>query len=63
VEPSLDAVSPDVADAFVAGLKWAFWMLAGILLVGIILSFLKGERRRPEAEPQPESITADSASE
>ena len=62
VEPSLDAVSPDVADAFVAGLKWAFWMLTGILLVGIVLSLLKGERRKPETEPQPESITADSAS-
>ena len=62
VEPSLDSVSPDVADAFVAGLKWAFWMLAGVLLVGIILSFLKGERRKPQAEPQPESLTADSAS-
>ena len=62
VEPSLDSVSPEVADAFVTGLKWAFWMLAGILLVGIILSFLKGERPKQEAEPQPESISADSAS-
>ena len=62
VEPSLDSVSPDVADAFVAGLKWAFWMLAGVLLVGIILSFLKGERRAPEAEPLAEPANTDSAS-
>ncbi|SVD96469.1 uncharacterized protein METZ01_LOCUS449323, partial [marine metagenome] len=48
VEPSLDAVSPAVADAFVAGLKWAFWMMGGLLLVGITLSALRG--RGPKTE-------------
>jgi MFS family permease len=56
VEPSLDAVNPDVADAFVAGLKWAFWMMAGLLLVGIALAVMRGERRAPSPEAKPELI-------
>ncbi len=62
VEPSLDAVNPDVADAFVAGLKWAFWMMAGLLLVGITLAMLRGGRKTPAAEPQSEPQTTESAS-
>ena len=60
VEPSLDAVNPEVADAFVAGLKWSFWMMAGLLLVGITLAVMRGERRPPESQPQPEPITTKS---
>ena len=63
VEPSLDAVNPDVAEAFVAGLKWAFWMMAGLLLVGIILSALRGGRPEPEPAAKPESISVRPASE
>ena len=63
VEPSLDAVNPDVAEAFVAGLKWAFWMMAGLLLVGIILSALRGGRPKPEPAAKPESIAGRPASE
>ncbi len=48
VEPSLDAVSPAVADAFVAGLKWAFLLMAAMLLTGVALAVIRGERRRPE---------------
>ena len=48
VEPSLDAVSPSVADAFVAGLKWAFLLMAGMLLTGVALAVIRGERERPE---------------
>ena len=48
VEPSLDAVSPDVAGAFVAGLKWAFLTMAAMLLVGVALAVIRGERQRPE---------------
>jgi len=50
VEPSLDAVSPQVAGAFVAGLKWAFALSGAFLVLGIFLSVFKGERRR---EPEP----------
>ena len=54
VEPSLDAVSPSVADAFVAGLKWAFLLMAAMLFAGVVLAVIRGERRRPEATaPQP----------
>ena len=48
VEPSLDAVSPEVADAFVAGLKWAFLLMAAMLVTGVALAVIRGERRQPE---------------
>ncbi|NQW22587.1 MAG: MFS transporter [SAR202 cluster bacterium] len=47
VEPSLDAVSPAVAGAFVAGLRWAFFMLGGLLVVGIAIAIIRGERPKP----------------
>ena len=47
VEPSLDAVSPSVADAFVAGLKWAFLVMGAMLSLGIGLVIIRGERKRP----------------
>lgn len=53
VEPSLDAVSPAVAGAFVAGLKWAFLLMAGMLLTGVALAVIRGERKRPEPPPPP----------
>ena len=64
VEPRLDAVSPAVADAFVAGLKWAFLLMAGMLLTGVALAVIRGERRRPEltataATPEPARTPAD----
>ena len=58
VEPSLDAVSPSVADAFIAGLKWAF-----VLLTGVVLAVIRGERKRPEplapTRPEPAQTPAD----
>ena len=48
VEPSLDAVSPAVADAFVAGLRWAFILMAAMLLTGVALAVIRGERQRAE---------------
>ena len=54
VEPSLDAVSPSVADAFVAGLKWAFLVMGIMLVVGVGLAAIRGERQRPaRATPAP----------
>ena len=47
VEPSLDAVSPSVADAFVAGLKWAFLLMVAMLGMGMVLVLIRGERKRP----------------
>jgi len=46
-EPSLDAVSPQIADAFVAGLRVAFMMLGGCTTLGLVIAFLRGERSRP----------------
>ena len=46
VEPSLDAVSHSVADAFVAGLKWAFLVMGIMLVVGVGLVAIRGERKR-----------------
>ncbi len=63
VEPSLDAVSPSVAGAFVSGLKWAFLLMAAMLLVGVALAVVRGERQRPERaapeRPEPSQSPAD----
>ena len=59
VEPSLDAVSPEVSHAFVAGLRWAFLLMGGLLAVGIGLAIVRGERQRPE----PTSATPEQAAE
>jgi MFS family permease len=54
VEPSLDAVSPQIAFAFVAGLHRAFLIMGGLLVLGAILCFLRGERQKEilPASPQ-----------
>ena len=51
VDPSLDAVSPDVADAFLAGLRLAFWLMASILVVGVVICLIRGERAEQKATP------------
>ena len=48
VAPSLDAVSPAVAGAFISGLKWAFILMAAMLAMGVALAVIRGERQRPE---------------
>lgn len=50
VAPSLDAVSPQIAGAFVAGLRLAFLVLGSALTIGVVLTFIRGERAS-EAEP------------
>lgn len=47
VEPSLDAVSPEVAGAFVSGLSRVFWLMGGLLVVGMVIVLLRGELRQP----------------
>ena len=56
IEPSLDAVSPQVAGAFVAGLHWAFIFMGGALAVACAICVLRGERARPVA-PVPEAYS------
>jgi hypothetical protein len=43
-EPSLDALSPQVAGAFVDGLKLAFLVLGCFTVVGFGIAFIRGER-------------------
>ena len=42
--PSLDSVSPDVALAFVDGLRLAFLVLGCFTLIGFFIAFIRGER-------------------
>jgi MFS family permease len=53
VEPRLDAASPEVATAFVAGLHRAFILLGTLLVVGAAISFVKGEQPREKPAPAP----------
>ena len=53
VQPRLDAASPEVASAFVAGLHRTFILLAILLLVGAAISFVKGARLRETPAPTP----------
>ena len=46
VEPRLDAVSPAVADAFVTGLHRAFYLMGGLLVLGVVICLVRGERPR-----------------
>ena len=61
VEPSLDAVSPMVADAFMAGLRLSFWLMAGVLMVGVVISFIRGERVEQRAAPAEQARVSESA--
>jgi EmrB/QacA subfamily drug resistance transporter len=57
VEPSLDAVSPLVADAFLAGLRLSFWLMAGIFMVGVVICLIRGERvEQPAAPAEPARV-------
>jgi len=51
VAPSLDAVTPQVAEPFVAGLHRAFFLMACLLAAGAVLSFIRGERKTQPASP------------
>ena len=60
VEPSLDAVSPMVADAFMAGLRLSFWLMAGVLMVGVVISIIRGERVEQLAAPAEQARVSES---
>ena len=66
VEPKLEAVNPEVATAFVAGLRWAFLMLGAALATGAAISLYRALSARaalPQspipAEPQPRPAAND----
>ena len=59
VEPKLEAVNPEVATAFVAGLRWAFLMLGVALAAGSAISIYRatssGKLLRQITAPQREA--------
>ena len=56
-QPSLDAVGSEggeeVAGAFVSGMQRAWLLLGGMLVVGVVLSFFKGDRAKEEPSEEP----------
>lgn len=56
VAPRLEAVNPEVATAFVAGLRWAFLMLGASLTAGVIITAYRalGARRPAATAPSPQ---------
>ena len=51
VEPKLEAVNPEVATAFVAGLRWAFMAMGCALALGVGLTLYRAiGTRRPAAQ-------------
>ena len=65
VEPSLDAVSPlgadAVAKAFIAGLRLTFWLMAGLLVVGVVIALIRGERVEKRAGLTEQALAGESA--
>ena len=61
-EPSLSAVTAEgggeVARAFVSGLRRAYLVMGSLLVVGIVISFFKGERVREPAAESPAAVPA-----
>ena len=60
VEPKLEAVNPEVATAFVDGLRWAFLMLGAALATGAAISLYRAmsnwaAHRKPEVAPEPQA--------
>ncbi len=46
VEPSLSAVSPEISDAFLAGVRRAFFVMGGLLVFGMVICIARGERAK-----------------
>ena len=59
VEPKLEAVNPEVATAFVAGLRWAFMAMGFALAIGVAISIYRAiGNRRPAIPPQSGDVPA-----
>ena len=63
VEPTLDAVSPAVAGAFVAGLHRVFWLMGGLLVVGMVVVLIRGERSKSDLAATGRAISTNLAEE
>lgn len=51
VAPKLEAVNPEVATAFVAGLRWAFLAMGCALATGVAIAIYRALGSRRKAEP------------
>ena len=51
VEPKLEAVNPEVATAFVSGLRWAFLAMGCALATGVAICIYRAIATRRPAEP------------
>ena len=59
VEPKLEAVNPEVATAFVAGLRWAFMAMGCALAIGVAISIYRAiGTRRPVIPPRGGDVPA-----
>ena len=62
VEPSLEAVTSQVAGAFVSGLRWAFGVQGGLLLLGLVVTVAKGDRPKETEEASPPAPAGEAVS-
>ena len=62
VEPSLSAVSPEVSDAFLEGIRRAFFVMGGLLTLGAIICVARGERAKAPVPAQAPVAAAGEAS-
>ena len=51
VEPKLEAVNPDVATAFVAGLRWAYLAMGCAVGTGVVISLYRALTARRPTQP------------
>ena len=59
VEPSLDAVSPQVADAFVSGVHWVFLLMGVVLVLGALVCLARGDQPRLMVEAPMRAASGD----
>ena len=62
VEPSLSAVSPEVSGAFLEGLRRAFFVMGGLLVLGMVICVARGERAKAAPPAQAPVPVADTTS-
>ena len=62
VEPSLSAVSPEISDAFLAGVRRAFFVMGGLLVFGMVICIARGERAKIVIPAQTPATAAETTS-
>ena len=62
VEPSLSAVSPEISDAFLAGVRRAFFVMGSLLVFGMVICIARGERAKVVTPAQTPAAAAETTS-